>query len=330
MTRERYPNLDILRLFLAVEVVAQHAYNIKNPGSFLPPIAAVPAFVCLSGFLIPASLDRSNGWGHFAWKRALRVYPALLVSFALVVALFGFRSFTPTLVTYLTMGLVALPFAANGALWSLMVEEVLYAWHVVMRRWWTPKVAVGLLSFAVATWLALRISGLVHPGTQWNNIIGTAASFFVGNVLYWIKEKLRGVSPLLATGALVAVMLAGYVGLPDIVTWPLASALALVTAYRLPQWSGRWVDLSYSVYVYHVPILVALMAFGIYGAPLLVATLAAVLPLAWLSWVLVERPALRWKERVPRFLSRRRTAPSHPESPEQIAQAPLHPVEAVR
>jgi peptidoglycan/LPS O-acetylase OafA/YrhL len=85
--------------------------------------------------------------------------------------------------------------------------------------------------------------------------------------------------------------------------WPLAIAalghLALVAAFRLPVRALR-ADLSYGTYIYGWPVAqtVAHLAPGLPAPVLVVASLAAVLPLAWASWHLVEAPALRRAVRV--------------------------------
>ena len=93
-------NLDFIRSFLAIGVCVQHslyAFNIKV--SFL----FVPAFTAISGYLITRSMEQSRGYGHFLWKRVLRVGPAFLVALAIVALLDG--DLKNTMISWLTMGL---------------------------------------------------------------------------------------------------------------------------------------------------------------------------------------------------------------------------------
>ena len=70
-------------------------------------------------------------------------------------------------------------------------------------------------------------------------------------------------------------------------------------------------DISYGVYLYAFPVqqLLALRVWNRWGVVVYIAlTLVIVVPLAVASWVLVERPALRWK-------SPRGTASTNPDPP---------------
>src|SRR5579872_5219447 len=94
------PNLDWLRLLLAVEVVWMHAQGVLPTHEPLIMIPAVPAFIALSGFLIPASFQSSRSWGHFARKRALRVVPGFILSFILIWLLLGATPIGPVVAFY--------------------------------------------------------------------------------------------------------------------------------------------------------------------------------------------------------------------------------------
>ena len=84
------------------------------------------------------------------------------------------------------------------------------------------------------------------------------------------------------------------------------AALILVLAGRGRTWlAARPLallgDLSFPIYLWHMPLMLALRGAGLFpeGRPLaaLPAVLAVTLPVAWLSWTRVERPVLRWSAR---------------------------------
>jgi len=87
---------------------------------------------------------------------------------------------------------------------------------------------------------------------------------------------------------------------------------------RLPDLAARG-DLSYATYLYAFPVAQLWVAALGPGSPWAVALLTAlvVLPMAWVSWRLVEAPALRRKGMlVPALRRLRRGAPAGAPAPE--------------
>ena len=87
-----YPNLDYLRLSLALLVLIGHCWQ-RSVGKVDPLGHAlganagwfgVNAFFALSGFLILQSRERSGSAGSFLWRRFLRIYPGFQVCLAAV------------------------------------------------------------------------------------------------------------------------------------------------------------------------------------------------------------------------------------------------------
>ena len=290
----RYPNLDLLRLFAALEVFAIHVYN-NHRHLFTPYVQPVPLFVCLSAFLIPGSFERSGGWREFARRRALRVVPAFVLSILLVVALRGASSLGPTLLCYATLGMLGIK-TANGPLWSLSVEEVLYTIHGLKRclRLWRWPVALALFAVCVAI-----------PVTTHNpfitRITEAGAAFFLGNIAYMFRKQLEQISwPVFLAFGLM------FWSLPHVhnigtLGWQIASPLlclcVVLFAWRLPQLKWRFPDVSYGLYIYHRPILTAFalrLGGDFAAAPYALVTSFA---LALLSWYLVEKPILKLKDR---------------------------------
>lgn len=77
-------------------------------------------------------------------------------------------------------------------------------------------------------------------------------------------------------------------------------------AYTAPQVSKllRGHDISYGIYIYHIPVMNMFLYYGLQGPQYTVATLLLSLACALLSWFLIERPSLKRKRR-----------PSHPTAP---------------
>lgn len=301
--RKRYGNFDLLRLFLALEVVVLHCLEIPQGHlRVVLPIPPVAGFVCLSGLLIPGSFTNSRNWGHFAWKRVLRVVPAFALSFVVVFALFGPSRLWQTLFVYLTAGLINMPGSANGSLWSLMLEELLYLQHCLSRSikgLWSARTAWVSLGASLIVWALLRHG--VHgyrPGFAPDMQMGPVCAFFAGCAASFHQERIRSWRwPGVLFGLILGTAALYWVPALAVPIVPLTCFLAVAFAYCAPQVDWRLPDLSYGLYIYATPILLW-AAFVRHWTvwPVLAFTLAACTALCLLSWYLLEAPALRLKD----------------------------------
>jgi peptidoglycan/LPS O-acetylase OafA/YrhL len=96
--RQRLNNFDLLRLLAAAQVIYFHAVlfldiEAGTPLNALNSVAAifpgVPIFFVISGFLVSQSYENSSSVGDYFRRRALRIFPALWVSFAVTLVLLG-------------------------------------------------------------------------------------------------------------------------------------------------------------------------------------------------------------------------------------------------
>lgn len=153
---EKFPranNLDLLRLFAAMQVVFihsfEHLYHLGSTQSnvlqFLNFIPGVPLFFFLSGLLISQSFDRSSSLSAFAKNRLLRLFPALwtctLLSIAILV-ISGYMNlgdlFLPQVFAWFVTQSTFLQFfnpdffdgfgtgVVNGSLWTISIEFQFY------------------------------------------------------------------------------------------------------------------------------------------------------------------------------------------------------------
>lgn len=260
---------------------------------------AVGLFFFLSGLLIAGSAARQTAAGFWA-ARARRLLPglavALGVTLALAMATGGQPSATEAL-AYLARGITlvslehripgafadaAMPGIVNGPLWSLSHEVLAYAlcWGAVWLGRMRHEAGMAAVVVALALW---AVPGL--PGR-----LGVFAPLFLAFALGMAAHGLRHLVPL-SPRLTVVLALAAPLG------WPFAIAalghLALVLAFRLPARALRS-DLSFGTYIYGWPVAQTLAHLlpGLSAPVLAAASLAAVLPFAWASWVAVERPAL--------------------------------------
>ncbi|GEL45179.1 acyltransferase [Cellulomonas hominis] len=296
---------------------------------------AVFGFFAISGYLITGSRWR-NGLAPYLVHRVARIFPAFVVCLVVMVVAVGpvgYLALHGTLSGYLTTpttpanfvfsnlflhmnaydiagtpGDVPYPGAWNGSLWSLYYEFLCY-------------LVVGLLAligfFRRSVWAlagAWVLSVLGHAG--WTHGVGTLLGgnsdaqlllkllpLFLGGALV---ERLRHRLPL--HWAAAAVSVAGVA----VAVWALdgwgAQLTAPLLAYALI-WFGsvlpipgllRRHDVSYGIYIYAFPVQQLLAVAGASTLPLLVfdaTALALTVPLAVASWLVVERPAMRWARR---------------------------------
>ncbi len=295
---------------------------------------AVALFFVVSGYLVTASFARRGQLGSYAASRLLRIMPALWAALILTVLVATVITTLPagefltqrTTAGYLLHNASLLDlryelagvFSANPSkevnvsLWTLPLE---FGMYVVVA-------AVGLIGLlrrrglfnlaVVAAFAAYVLAGGKLPLIGSSHDAELLLTFVAGAALYVNRESipLRGPAALAALVATMALSplsaplanLVIIVGFAYAVLW-----LGFSRDVRLPNLAARG-DLSYATYLYAALVTqLWLFAIGPFSPWLLaLATAAVTLPLAWLSWHLVESPALRAKPRVAEALSRRR------------------------
>jgi len=98
---DRQNNFNLLRLLAAAQVVLMHGHAHlhlpTNPILFwvASQFSGVACFFVISGFLVSDSYLRSSSAGSFFFKRALRIYPALLANIVALEILMHFAGQSP-------------------------------------------------------------------------------------------------------------------------------------------------------------------------------------------------------------------------------------------
>jgi peptidoglycan/LPS O-acetylase OafA/YrhL len=224
------------------------------------------------------------------------------------------------------------PYTFDGPLWTLRNEFLCYLFvaglgvsGILRRARAIPLlIAIGLLALYLAALAASGPARAVYAhllNNPYDESVSQTIYFFLGSAAYLYRDRLV-LSRYLALAAFVLfaysfVHTAPHEGLhhlfgaahpapSDLARW-LGEALMPVTfaycvlwlAFRLPiRRLARHGDLSYGTYIYAFPIqqLLALYGLNRWGMPVYVAlVLAATLPIAFLSWWLVEKPWLSLK-----------------------------------
>ncbi len=345
--------LNAWRLALAAEVILWHSYPITGrtpPSASLQLLFAVgvDGFFAISGFLIARSWLTNPRVREYATARALRILPAFYVCLAVTafviapigVAIQGGSASKLLLSTgpiEYVLGNSAIlyvhpdiggtpqgiPLAGtwNGSLWSLFWEVVCYLCIALIgvvglatRRWVSP------ILFLLAVAGALALPPLTASPETWTfpQIAARAAIMFAAGAFLFQWKDVIPAHWLLVVVSVVIVVVASIL-LPDyriVAAIPLAYALIVSAALIRNRRMVLRTDLSYGLYIYAFPMQQLLAIIGLsFLDPILffiVATLAT-LPLAALSWFLIEKRAMALKARL------KRTSIAAEESPPEEA-----------
>jgi peptidoglycan/LPS O-acetylase OafA/YrhL len=328
----RHNNFDALRLLAAVSVIFSHSFLIaegtqKNEwlirltgNQSIFGLTGVFVFFAISGFLVTQSFEETKDPLRFLAKRALRIFPGLFV--AALLSAFVLAPFVTTLepgayfsrpepYRYVIGNTLLDPTAhelpgvmfvnnlvgleINGSMWTLRVEFMMYLMVLGLgvTRLLTLPMALLLLALGLA---CLRFHALDVLG-GWGWLLGF---FAAGMVLYKLRATriFDGRVALLALAGLVlSVPLREFIPLFPLFGCYLALWLALNPALPVIP-AARFGDLSYGLYIYGWPVEQAVV-WLLGGRALWWQVFAIALPLtaaiAFLSWHLIERPALRRK-----------------------------------
>ncbi|KGQ19942.1 Acyltransferase 3 [Lysobacter dokdonensis DS-58] len=267
----------------------------------------VELFFVLSGYLITAILlaeHESTGRiriGAFYWRRARRLYPALLAMLAAYLALAPIlapegQHTRDALVAGLYLSDYAMTFWKVphylGHTWSLAVEEHFYLlWPLVLLWMLKGRTAPWKLTAVLflLAWLWQRhMANMGAVGFRFD----TRATGLVAGCLLAMRPW-TFISARVA-GLAGALMLATIIALNDRPTLPfveLAGVLLVIGAQHLRGlahpvmvWMGK---LSYGIYLWHFPIAM-LNPVKMHWLPTLLLVSAASILLAWLSFVTIE------------------------------------------
>ncbi|MCY1400692.1 Acyltransferase family protein [compost metagenome] len=292
----RYPSFDLVRLLLALEVVVAHTWPAIDPKANWPGfIMAVPAFLAVSGFLVLKSYANSGAWSIFAKKRALRIFPALIASFILGFALFDWAFVKASLIKWISGGLYDYPGFSNAPVWSLAWEELAYLclailWSIGAYK--KPIFIWALLTTAsVISWYVVHLE--LSPITQILSFL--APAFFVGNLTYIYSTQIAKLGSVLPWLFFIGVCYWGTSSHPLLQAF--ATVWAGMAGFKLLP--ARIPDISYGIYIYHMPILLFITVTCGITSPIKVLCLmsATLIPLCLASWYLIEKPALRLKSK---------------------------------
>lgn len=352
-------SIQVARGFAALAVVAFHLLDTEAryfsgesllPGFFDGGQAGVDLFFVISGFVMVLTTRGKHGTvrnvAKFAWNRAFRIYPTYWAYFLLLLPIF---LLFPTWINASQGNQVNL-FTSFFLLPSNTLPILLVAWTLTLELWFYIVFAVilflpeRLLIPALAVWFVILVV------VNWNGPISAdpfvqvpanamALEFIFGGVTALIFRRIsRPVAIILALAGLAIIILLGSTppqsitagaGLPRPLTMGIGFALLLAA---FTAWENRGSigivrrlailgDMSYSVYLGHILVLVAMgrvwqsisgpfAGNSVAAGAWLILMVLAVLLFGYLSYRLVEKPVTglskRWQSRV--FHEDRRSA----------------------
>lgn len=324
-------NLTFLRWLAAGLVLYGHSFvflGLPEPSfmSWLPlGTLGVYIFFSISGYLVTLSWHRDPHLGRFLMRRALRIFPGLIVCILLTLVLLGpaftklniadyfthpnTQAYLRNIVLYISYSLPGVfetnhyPSAVNGSLWSLPVEFFMYlllamvAYAGLFRIGFTIlcfgfiSAAIGYEYFSPTPWILY--------GTEMKQVFICGSFFWLGSIFY-IYE----ISKNCTTSNILALLflwlslsrwpdlfgLAGFIVIPFI-----ALAFGLASSPLLKRMAHH--DYSYGIYIYAFPVQQAYA--NIYpNLPLpayLLLTSCTTILLAACSWNFIEKKALKLK-----------------------------------
>ena len=256
--------LDVLRGLAALAVVFDHlsyyvlqhvrtiVYHWFDPGNY-----GVFVFFIISGYIVPASLERKGSVRTFWVSRLFRLYPLYLLAVGIAVALYllhfgtlrgeGSDPETSILSQLLMMSNVLAGQNLPNVVWSLSYEMIFY---LLLTALFIARVhkhsSWYALAFAAA---AVAIGGLLPQAFFTNNVATPRLIALVADLAVLaglaLAVVLRGMSRLLgaAIAALVAVALLAFNG-SWLWPWETLSILALMFTgtvfYRAEQGQYPW------------------------------------------------------------------------------------------
>ena len=330
-------NLTALRWLAAGLVLYGHSFvflGLPEPSfmSWLPlGTLGVYIFFSISGYLVTQSWHHDAHLGRFLKRRALRIFPGLIVCILFTVVVLGpilthlkisdYFTHPNTLLYLRNIGLYIsyslpgvfetnhYPAAVNGSLWSLPVEFFMYLILSILGYLKLPRFGfllscIGFVFIAV-NYESLVITPWIPYGTDMKQVFVCGSYFWLGSLFYTYK-----IPRFFTTSNLLVVLfiwismsrwpslfvLAGFLVIPV-----MALAFGLSSSPLFKRMTHH--DYSYGIYIYAFPIQQTL-AYIQPDLPLpmylFLASFSTIL-LAAVSWNFIEKQALKLKPATPIF-----------------------------
>lgn len=290
---------------------------------------AVKGFFVISGYLVMNSYISSKSIPLFIEKRVRRIYPGYLfaIGLCLIIGLclttlpvkeFLISGYTLKYIiangVFLNFIQLSLPGVfsnnpldnvMNGSLWSIKVEICLYffiplfyflfkkyssiivtifivmisiLWNIYFFKYSVPSYFSDKMSHQFPAYLSFFVIGSYFAFNK-QHLHNLRAMLIISGILFYVLQFLSPVSIYFLQPIFYSIL----------ILWLSTSAFNNFNA-------GKHGDFSYGIYLLHFPIIQTYVYIGLYdwspwGA--LTITLISTLMLAFISWILIEKPMLK-------------------------------------
>ena len=297
----------------------------------------VQIFFTVSGYLIYSAYDRNPDIKRYAINRLLRIYPALWVCLLITVlcmlgtgAISSEQLFSSTLLKWIVTQISFMQFwtpdilrgwgvgTPNGSLWTIPVELQFYIFLPILLLVFR-KIRADYKMFLLFIFSLIMNAVLRSIDKEGHTLAGKLAavtllpylySFLGGALLYYHRNRIR---PLIEGKGMfwMSLFLAYcfFTGnspsyFPELIQIPANLILTILTislAFTRPQLGSilRGNDISYGLYIYHMPVINTILSLGFkgnYSVFFLCIGITALM--AFFSWSFIERHALKLKNRL--------------------------------
>ncbi len=278
---------------------------------------AVNFFFFLSGYLMFGALPRSESRIKFLTNRFARIAPGLAVCVGLTIV-FGFFLTTLSKQDYLTSlqtfsylkNIVFLftpslpgvfesqpyPSVINGSLWTLFYEVACY--YLLSLIQYLSQRSKTIILCVVAGLCLIHLGSVEYMGSTFFGNISRLALFFCAGYIFCGALKAKSIFYGTALALLFSCYVLGQYIQPvagGLVASILICAALLDIALRTDCYFKHLpFDCSFGAYIYAFPIQQWLISlkFQIEPLQLFIYSLCIVLPIAIVSWIFVEKPAM--------------------------------------
>ena len=281
-----------LRFFLSLTVILGHySLLIKHDkhgifgAGLLNPGSAVFGFFILSGYSIAASVDRDTN--DFYFRRFVRIWPLYLTSLAIGLLVYlivpagfnwplgGFTGPAPamTIVASLLMlqTVIADPIPSVAVIWSLSAEWWHYMIAPYLRKLPSGLLLVGVLASFLVFMLVSPPPGRGPEGFEHGiGIVALSWMWVSGFIFYRYRRQPFGFL-IIAMPSVLVLYFGHFIGMPMFIS---IFTLIMCDQLKFSPWTRRSLnylgDLSFPMYLFQAPVMIALITFGANGKALIV------------------------------------------------------------